>query len=78
MQQIKLPLVRQPRLSVMPVTPKEFEEILVIGSKKEWIYFYRLYIFTYPYIRTTPLAAKRLCYEAVIDNKEQLTDNGIE
>lgn len=29
-----LPLVRQPRLSVMPVTPTEFEEILVIGSKK--------------------------------------------
>lgn len=29
-----LPLVRQPRLSVMPVTQEEFEEILVIGSKK--------------------------------------------
>ena len=31
---LELPLVRQPRLSVMPVTPKEFEEILVIVSKK--------------------------------------------
>ena len=29
-----LPLVRQPRLSVMPVTQAEFEEILAIGSKK--------------------------------------------
>jgi predicted RNA-binding protein with PUA-like domain len=28
-----LPLVIQPRLSVMPVTPTEFEEILEIGSK---------------------------------------------
>jgi len=34
MQQIKLPLVRQHRLSVMPVTSKEFDEILAIGSKK--------------------------------------------
>jgi len=31
----KLSLVRQPRLSVMPVTSEEFEEILTIGSKKE-------------------------------------------
>jgi len=30
----EMPLVRQPRLSVMPVTPKEFEEILLIGSNQ--------------------------------------------
>ncbi|MDF1594129.1 MAG: EVE domain-containing protein, partial [Desulfobacterales bacterium] len=30
----KLPLIRQSRLAVMPVTPKEFEEILVISSEK--------------------------------------------
>jgi len=30
----ELPLIRQPRLSVMPVTPEEFGEILIIGSKK--------------------------------------------
>jgi predicted RNA-binding protein with PUA-like domain len=29
----ELPLVRQPRLSVMPITPEEFEEILAIGPK---------------------------------------------
>lgn len=30
----ELPLVRQPRLSVMPVTPAEFEEILLVSPKE--------------------------------------------
>lgn len=30
----KIPLVRQPRLSVMPVTSTEFEEILEIGDRE--------------------------------------------
>jgi hypothetical protein len=55
----------------MPVTSKEFDEILAIGSKKRADIFRRLNIPTSPDSRTTHP------HKVIIDIREQLTDNPI-